>query len=78
MSTLRVNVGPHRVQLVKNFERGAASSDLATSVLFLIVWRLAERVGFETLPDIENKELKGVPVPHDPPDPHESPGRDTF
>ena len=35
--------------------------------------RMAERVGFATLPDVENKELKAFRLPHDPPDPHESP-----
>jgi hypothetical protein len=40
--------------------------------------RLAERVGFEPLPVVENKELNGFRLPHDPPDPHESPDRDTY
>jgi hypothetical protein len=39
---------------------------------------LAERVGFEPLLIIENKELNRFRLPHDPPDPHESPGRDTY
>jgi hypothetical protein len=39
---------------------------------------LAERVGFEPLLVIENKELKGFCLPHDPPDPHKSLGRDTY
>ena len=40
--------------------------------------RLAERVGFEPLPTIESKQLKRFGLPHDPPDPHESPGGDTY
>jgi hypothetical protein len=39
---------------------------------------LAERVGFEPLPVVENKELNEFPLPHDPSDPHESRGRDTY
>ena len=76
--TLRVNGGPHMVSLVKNFERAAASSDLATSLLFLTVWRLAERVGFVPSPVVETKELNEFSLPHDPLDPHESPSRDTY
>ena len=30
---------------------------------------MAERVGFELLSVVENKELKGLLLPHDPPDP---------
>jgi len=40
--------------------------------------RLAERVGFAPVLRIENKELKGFRLPHDPTDPHESRGRDTY
>ena len=40
--------------------------------------RVAERVGFALLPGIENKELIAFLLPHDPPHPHESPGRDTY
>jgi hypothetical protein len=39
---------------------------------------LAERVGFAPLLDVENKELKGLSLPHDPADPLESLGRDTY
>jgi hypothetical protein len=39
---------------------------------------LAERVGFAPLPVAENKELKGFPLPHDPRDPVEDRGRDTY
>jgi hypothetical protein len=39
---------------------------------------LAERVGFAPLLVIENKELNGSPLPHDPPNPHKRPGRDTY
>ena len=40
--------------------------------------RLAERVGFAPLLVVANKELNGLLLPHDPLDPHESPGRDTY
>jgi hypothetical protein len=39
---------------------------------------LAERVGFEPYPTIENKELNGFSLPRDPHDPHKSPRRDTY
>jgi hypothetical protein len=39
---------------------------------------MAERVGFATPSDIENKELKVFLLPLDPLDPLESPGRDTY
>ena len=42
------------------------------------VSEMAERVGFELPPVIENKELNGFLLPHDPPDPHESRDRDTY
>jgi hypothetical protein len=35
-------------------------------------------MGFEPLPPIENNELNGFSVPHDPIDPHRCPGRDTY
>jgi hypothetical protein len=35
-------------------------------------------VGFKPVLGIENKELNGIPLPHDPLDPHESPGTDTY
>jgi hypothetical protein len=35
-------------------------------------------VGFEPLLSIENKELNGFRVPHDPLDPHKSWRRDTY
>jgi hypothetical protein len=35
-------------------------------------------MGFAPLPVVENKELKGFSVPHDPLDPHDSPGEDTY
>jgi hypothetical protein len=40
--------------------------------------RMAERVGFAPLLRIENKELTGFWLPHDPSDPLESLGRDTY
>ena len=40
--------------------------------------RLAERVGFEPQPVVANKELKEFQLPHDPLDPHECLGRDTY
>jgi len=43
-----------------------------------MIYGLAERVGFEPLLDVENKELKGFFLPHDPLDPHETRGRDTY
>jgi hypothetical protein len=43
-----------------------------------IIYGMAERVGFEPLSVVENKELNGIQLPHDPPDPHESRGRDTY
>jgi hypothetical protein len=46
-------------------------------VVIVGVWD-SERVGFEPLLDIENKELNGIHLPHDPPDPHECPFRDTY
>jgi hypothetical protein len=33
---------------------------------------MAERVGFAALLDVENKELKAISLPRDPPDPLES------
>lgn len=39
---------------------------------------LAERVGFEPLLAVDNKEFIGISHPHDPPDPLESRGRDTY
>ena len=39
---------------------------------------LAERVGFEPVLVSGNKELNGISNPHDPLNPHESPGRDTY
>lgn len=39
---------------------------------------MAERVGFESLLDVENKEVKGFSLPHDPPDPLKVVGRDTY
>jgi hypothetical protein len=48
------------------------------NLLILNKLKLAERVGFAPLPVVENKELKGFHLPHDPPDPHESLGRDTY
>ena len=39
---------------------------------------MAERVGFAPLLDVENKELKGFLLPHDLPDPLESPGLSTY
>jgi hypothetical protein len=43
-----------------------------------IIYGMAERVGFGPLPVIESKELNGLCLPHEPPDPHESPGGDTY
>jgi hypothetical protein len=40
--------------------------------------RMAERVGFAPLLRIENKELTGFSLPHDPPDPLKNRGRDTY
>jgi hypothetical protein len=39
---------------------------------------VAERVGFVPVLCVENKELEGFSLPHDPPDPLESLGRDTY
>ena len=39
---------------------------------------VAERVGFAPLPVVENKELNGFSLSHDPLNPHESPGRSTY
>jgi hypothetical protein len=39
---------------------------------------MAERVGFAPLLGVENKGLKEFRLPHDPPNPLESPGRDTY
>jgi hypothetical protein len=39
---------------------------------------MAERVGFETLPIAENKELAAFLLPHDPLDQLERQGRDTY
>lgn len=39
---------------------------------------LAERVGFAPLLTVENKELMGFWLPHDPPDPLETRGGDTY
>jgi hypothetical protein len=39
---------------------------------------MAEMVGFEARPSVENKELPGFSISHDPPDPLESPGGDTY
>jgi hypothetical protein len=39
---------------------------------------LAERVVFGPLPSVDYKELNGVSLPHDPPEPLESPGRGTY
>jgi hypothetical protein len=56
--------------------------DLSTEIYSckcLYKWQLlAERVGFEPLSGVENKELKGFRLPHDPLDPLKSPGRDTY
>ena len=47
-------------------------------ILTEIFRRLAERVGFAPLLDIENKELNRFSLSHEPLDPHESPCRDTY
>ena len=39
---------------------------------------LAERVGFGLRPPVENKELSGIPLPPDPPEPLKGPGRRTY
>jgi len=39
---------------------------------------MAERVGFEPVRGVENKELTGSSLPHDPLEPHECRGRDTY
>jgi hypothetical protein len=39
---------------------------------------MAERVGFEPLLAVENKELTGFSLPPDPPEPHERRDRDTY
>jgi hypothetical protein len=40
--------------------------------------KTVERVGFAPLPVVENKELNALSLPHDPLDPQESAGRDTY
>ena len=39
---------------------------------------MAEIVGFELVLVVENKELNRIPLPHDPREPHEGHGRDTY
>ncbi len=39
---------------------------------------VAQRVGFEPLLGIENKELTGSPLPHDPLETLKDPGRRTY
>ena len=61
---------------------GCASTHVASRAthqykLLKIKKLLAERVGFEPLLVVD-KELNGYCLPHDPLDPHEYRGRDTY
>ena len=60
-------------ELTKEAERGALEYKS-----LLIIYLVAERVGFELSSTIENKDLHRFSLPHDPLDPHENPGRDTY
>jgi hypothetical protein len=63
---------------VKFFATDAWREYKAITIGQSIIYGMAERVGFEPLSVVENKELNGIQLPHDPPDPHESRGRDTY
>jgi hypothetical protein len=46
--------------------------------IYFQLLRMAERVGFAPLLGVENKALRGFRLSHDPMDPLESLGRDTY
>jgi hypothetical protein len=48
------------------------------TVIGMLTGLVPTAVGFAPLPVVENKELNGFRLPHDPPNPHESLGRDTY
>jgi hypothetical protein len=72
--------------LQQNPERSAAFLSIQQYILFIFNNLLAERVGFapvlsvgnKELMSVGNKELKGLLLPHDPPDPLENRGGDTY
>jgi hypothetical protein len=67
------------IMLVLLFRERVDPLSTQYSCKYLYKWQLlAKMVGFEPLPRIENKELNGFSVPHDPLDPHKCPGRDTY
>ena len=59
-------------------DEGIASSVVARPAFAHYLTAVRFAGGFAPLPGVENKELKAFLLPHDPPDPHESPGRDTY
>jgi hypothetical protein len=64
--------------LQQNPERSAAFLSIQQYILFIFNNLLAERVGFAPVLSVGNKELKGLLLPHDPPDPLENRGGDTY
>ena len=64
--------------LVKFFAEAKKMRHSDASLSLAVGYGMAERVGFAPLPVVENKELKGFLLAHDPLDTHESLGRDTY